>query len=246
MLVAEDHPVNRAYLEAVLDKLGHEAVFSEDGDGAVRAIQAQPFDVVLMDLHMPGMDGFAAARAIRAMPGPRGRVPIVALTADAFREARDRAREAGMDGFLTKPAHLPQLRDVLARHTGAAGAEHAPSASSARSVRAGRLDFATIDDVRHTLSPEQYTRLLLRFFEDCMPAPGVAPPTDSAALRARAHSIKGAALSLGLSSVAVRAEELQRCPDDARADQLAQLRLALETDIAATREQCVLGGYLPR
>jgi signal transduction histidine kinase/CheY-like chemotaxis protein len=240
VLVAEDHPVNRAYLEAVLDKLGHEAVFSEDGDGAVRAMQAQPFDVVLMDLHMPGMDGFAAARAIRNMPGPRGRVPIIALTADAFREARDRAREAGMDGFLTKPAHLPQLRDVLARHGGGGAAAAAPPADT-RGNAPGRLDFATIDDVRRTLSPEQYTTLLTRFFEDCAQAPG----TDGASLRARAHSIKGAALSLGLSSVAARAEELQRCAEDTPAATLTQLRLALERDVAATREQCVLGAYLP-
>ena len=244
VLVAEDHPVNRAYLEAVLDKLGHEAVFSEDGDGAVRAIQAQPFDVVLMDLHMPGMDGFAAARAIRNMPGPRGRVPIIALTADAFREARDRAREAGMDGFLTKPAHLPQLRDVLARHGGGSvEADSAPVMAVTQNSAPGRLDFATIDDVRRTLSPEQYTMLLLRFFEDCAQAPGIE--TESAALRARAHSIKGAALSLGLGSVAAIAEELQRCAADTPPAALAKLRLALEGNIAATREQCVLGGYLP-
>jgi signal transduction histidine kinase/DNA-binding response OmpR family regulator len=245
VLVAEDHPVNRAYLEAVLDKLGHEAVFSEDGDGAVRAIQAEPFDVVLMDLHMPGMDGFAAARAIRNMPGPRGRVPIIALTADAFREARDRAREAGMDGFLTKPAHLPQLRDVLARHGGGVPtAEAAPAPAQARGSAPGRLDFATIDDVRRALSPEQYTALLQRFFADRAQASG-ADDADGAALRARAHSIKGAALSLGLSSVAALAEELQRSAGDSAPATLTQLRRALEADIAATREQCVLGGYLP-
>ncbi len=240
VLVAEDHPVNRAYMEAVLDKLGHTAVFSEDGDGAVRAMQAEVFDVVLMDLHMPGMDGFAAARAIRAMAGPRGRVPIIALTADAFREARDRAREAGMDGFLTKPAHLPQLRDVLARHGGGAtGGELAPADTHGGAP--GRLDFATIDDVQRTLSPEQYTALLQRFFDDC----AEVPDADGAALRARAHSIKGAALSLGLSSVAALAEELQRCADTTPPPLLAQLRLALERDIAATREHCVLGAYLP-
>ncbi|MBC7731912.1 MAG: response regulator, partial [Bacteriovorax sp.] len=132
VLVAEDHAVNRAYMEAVLDKLGHHAVFSADGSGAVQAVQAQPagedFDIVLMDLHMPGMDGFAAARAIRALPEPRGRVPIVALTADAFHQARDLARESGMDGFLTKPAHLPQLREALTRYA-AAGAEAGPGAA---------------------------------------------------------------------------------------------------------------------
>ncbi|MEO8807786.1 MAG: ATP-binding protein [Burkholderiaceae bacterium] len=248
VLVAEDHPVNRAYLEAVLDKLGHTAVFSEDGDGAVRAMQAQTFDVVLMDLHMPGMDGFAAAREIRAMPGPRGRVPIVALTADAFREARDRAREAGMDGFLTKPAHLPQLRDVLSRYGGAAVPETSVSTAPAGADN-DRLDIATIDDVRRTLSPAQYSQLLQRFFDDCKQTLGALPEAMSAAhsneLRARAHSLKGAALSLGLRSVADVAETLQRCPDDTAPTRLAQLRAALERDIAATREQCVLGGMMP-
>jgi len=246
VLVAEDHPVNRAYLEAVLDKLGHTAVFSEDGDGAVRAMQAQAFDVVLMDLHMPGMDGFAAAREIRAMPGPRGRVPIVALTADAFREARDRAREAGMDGFLTKPAHLPQLRDVLARYGGAVPEKSASTPPGGTDT--GPLDFATIDDVRRTLSPAQYSELLQRFFDDCKQTLGALPEALTAAhrteLRARAHSLKGAALSLGLRSVADVAETLQRCPDDTAPSRLAQLRAALERDIAAAREQCVLGGML--
>ena len=243
VLVAEDHPVNRAYLEAVLDKLGHSAVFSEDGDGAVRAMQAQAFDVVLMDLHMPGMDGFAAARAIRAMPGAPGRVPIVALTADAFREARDRAREAGMDGFVTKPAHLPQLRDVLARYGGAAAPAEASALPAAVDGTAGRLDLATIEDVQHTLSATQYTMLLQRFFEESMnPA---RPEADTAALRAHAHSLKGAALSLGLRSVAELAEQIQQSPDDTPWPQLAQLRAALDAEVAATREQCVLSGYLP-
>ena len=104
-------------------------------------------------------------------------------------------------------------------------------------------DFATIDDVRRTLSPEQYTTLLLRFFEDCGQA--TAAQDDGSALRARAHSIKGAALSLGLSSVAALAEALQRSADDTPPAELARLRLALDRDIEATRAQCVLGGYLP-
>ncbi|MEO8057082.1 MAG: ATP-binding protein [Burkholderiales bacterium] len=252
VLVAEDHPVNRAYLEAVLDKLGHTAVFSEDGDGAVRAMQAEVFDVVLMDLHMPGMDGFAAARAIRAMPGAPGRVPIVALTADAFREARDRAREAGMDGFLTKPAHLPQLREVLSRFGGGAALAGPATAVASPGTAPGRLDPATIEDVQHALSPSQFTILLQRFFEDSLHAPGFVPDASAqaaaqeAALRAHAHSLKGAALSLGLRSVAERAEQIQRCAAGAPMPQWAQLRAALDSEIAATRAQCVQSGFLPR
>ncbi len=251
VLVAEDHPVNRAYMEAVLDKLGHTAVLCEDGDGAVRAMQTEVFDLVLMDLHMPGMDGFAAARAIRAMEGAPGRVPIIALTADAFRDARDRAREAGMDGFLTKPAHLPQLRELLSRYGGAAGT--VPGAASAsRNEAAGRLDLATIEDLQNALSSAQYTMLLQRFFEDGMPAPVPEPnaPVDAeaqgAALSAHAHSIKGAALSLGLRSVAELAAQIQSCPPGMLAPQLVQLRAALDQEIAAAHAQCVLSGFLPR
>src|SRR5690606_29485805 len=124
----EDHPVNRVYLEAVLDKLGHAAVFTQNGEEAVRAAQAEDFDIVLMDLHMPVMDGFAAARAIRALPLPRGAMPIVALTADAFQDSQERARAAGMDEMITKPAHLPQLRELLARYGGGEAPRAAPAA----------------------------------------------------------------------------------------------------------------------
>ena len=253
VLVAEDHPVNRAYLEAVLDRLGHDAVFSEDGDGAVRAMQAQDFDVVLMDLHMPGMDGFAAARAIRAMPAPRGRVPIVALTADAFQESRDRARRAGMDGFLTKPAHLPQLREVLERFGGVApGPAAAPVVAAP--VQAARdasesLDLGTIDDVRRSLSQEQYAALLTRFFGDFSGMLAAFHDAVAAgspeALHARAHSLKGAALSLGLRRVAALAEQLQRCPPDTPAGELTQRLAALEHDMALTRAECIAAGLMP-
>ena len=143
VLVAEDHSVNRAYMEAVLDKLGHIAVFSADGGGAVFAVQEQPvgqeFDIVLMDLHMPGIDGFAAARAIRALAPPRGDVPIVALTADAFHASRERARESGMDGFLTKPAHLPQLREALQRY----GSSRSTAVPVAASVPLAKSEVAS-------------------------------------------------------------------------------------------------------
>jgi CheY-like chemotaxis protein len=69
-----------------------------------------------MDLHMPELDGVAATRAIRALPGAPSRVPIVALTADAFAETRERCFAAGMDAFLSKPVSLDALAQVLARH----------------------------------------------------------------------------------------------------------------------------------
>jgi signal transduction histidine kinase/CheY-like chemotaxis protein len=119
LLVAEDNEVNREVLAAMIDHLGHDARFAPDGHAAVQAIVDARFDLVLMDLHMPGMDGFDAARAIRAMAGERAALPIVALTADAFEATRERCLEVGMDGFLGKPVSLDELARVIERHAAA-------------------------------------------------------------------------------------------------------------------------------
>ncbi len=267
VLVAEDHPVNRAYMEAVLDKLGHSAVFAPDGATALQAVQAatERFDVVLMDLHMPGMDGFAATRAIRALPPPRGTVPIVALTADAFHESRHLATQAGMNGFITKPAHLPQLRDALARYNvaePAAGeaAGHAPTGgptlpstatNGAASTEDG-LDLVTIADVRQSLSAEQFSNLLAGFFDEqarLVPemrhsATHVASSDARADLRARAHALKGASASLGLQGVAALAAQLQRGPADAPSVLVLEQVGAIERQLEASRDQCVKRGLL--
>lgn len=247
VLVAEDHPVNRAYLEAVLDKLGHKSTFSEDGSGAVRAVETQDFDVVLMDLHMPGMDGFAAALAIRAMPPPRGRVPIIALTADAFHESREHARNAGMDGFLTKPAHLPQLREALERYVGGHAAA-APPPPEAASTEDGAFDVATMEHVRQSLSAQTFGALLAGFFEGHASASTELHRAlvDGAhgELRSRAHALKGAALSLGLRSVADLAQQLQHTEVGTPVAELQRRLDALDQTIKLVHDLCTQQGLL--
>ena len=121
VLLAEDHPVNVVVAEAQLQRLGCEVVIAEDGQQALDqwrdAIGADRFDLVLMDWQMPVMDGLAATRAIRAeeLADGRSRTPIVALTANAMIEDRDRCVEAGMDDHLPKPFDKVQLAGVLAR-----------------------------------------------------------------------------------------------------------------------------------
>jgi signal transduction histidine kinase/CheY-like chemotaxis protein/HPt (histidine-containing phosphotransfer) domain-containing protein len=236
VLVAEDHPVNQAYMEAVLEKLGHRSTFAGNGEEALRAMQAHDFDIVLMDLHMPTMDGFAATRAIRALPGAKARLPIIALTADAFPETQQRAREAGVDDFLAKPAHLPQLRDALTRFAG--GEAPARAAAPAGSDEQA-LDAATVAQVRSALSPEQYGALLEGLFNvqdstlrDLRLA---ATRRDLAALRSQAHGLKGAALSLGLRSVAGAAARLQQTSDSALDTDLDDALGSLEGAMVRTR-----------
>lgn len=116
VLVAEDDPVNRAYIEQLLRKMGFRSSLVCDGDAAVAAAREQAFDLVLMDLHLPLLDGLAATRAIRALADTaRSTVPIVALTAAACEETRDRCMVAGMNGFLSKPMKPEMLATTLRR-----------------------------------------------------------------------------------------------------------------------------------
>jgi len=114
ILVAEDHPVNQKFMSLLLQRLGHTATLCENGEVAVHAMHEGDYDLVLMDIHMPVMDGLTATRAIRAMPWPRSQVPIIALTADVLQEARDQARAAGVDAFITKPVTQEDLESVMA------------------------------------------------------------------------------------------------------------------------------------
>jgi CheY-like chemotaxis protein/HPt (histidine-containing phosphotransfer) domain-containing protein len=223
----------------------------------VLAVQGQPedepFDIVLMDLHMPDMDGFTAARTIRAMPPPRGRVPIVALTADAFQTSRELAREAGMEGFLTKPAHLPQLREALQRY-GAGSTAAPPEPAAAAAVAAGiaapasLLDMATVSDVMQALTESKYADLLGRFFGErkatltaLRGALGEASLTE---LHSRAHSLKGASASLGLRAISALAQQVQVSAPGARPDELARLLDGLEEVFELSRAECLAAGLL--
>ena len=113
ILVAEDNPVNQRVAEGLLTRRGHQVTVVGDGRRAVAAVERDAFDLVLMDMHMPEMDGFAATAAIRlAEAGTARHVHIVAMTAAAMRGDRDRCLAAGMDGYLSKPIE-PALLDAV-------------------------------------------------------------------------------------------------------------------------------------
>jgi signal transduction histidine kinase/CheY-like chemotaxis protein len=121
ILVAEDNDINALLARALLAKLGHRPTVASNGVAAIESWQAAqaagtPYDVVLMDVHMPGLDGFEATRRMRAAEAERGssRTRIIALTANASAEDRDACLAAGMDGFVTKPLDREKLAQVLA------------------------------------------------------------------------------------------------------------------------------------
>jgi len=115
ILVAEDHAINQKFMALMLQRLGYDATFCDNGQSAVEAIETASFDLVFMDIHMPVMDGLSATRVIRAMAGPRSKVPIIALTADVLTEARSQAEAAGVNAFITKPVKQAELEAAILR-----------------------------------------------------------------------------------------------------------------------------------
>ena len=117
ILLVEDNELNQEIARTVLEEIGLIIDTADDGTEAVEAIQtaqAGAYDLILMDIQMPVMDGYTAARVIRAMDDPaKARIPIVAMTANAFEEDRQRAFDAGMDGHVPKPIDIPKLMETL-------------------------------------------------------------------------------------------------------------------------------------
>lgn len=118
VLVAEDNPPNQVFARRLMLKLGIDALVVSDGAKALDALHSHPFHLVLMDCHMPGMDGFETTRRIRRSRQPWACIPIVAVTADAVEGTRELCFEAGMDAYVTKPLKTDELlsamRQVLA------------------------------------------------------------------------------------------------------------------------------------
>ncbi|MBW8304835.1 MAG: response regulator, partial [Brevundimonas sp.] len=128
VLLAEDHPVNRRVVELILEPMGVEVLAVENGELAVGEAAAGSFDVILMDMQLPVMDGLEAVKRIRAREGELGLppVPICMLTANALPHFQTMALEAGADGFLTKPISATALVGQIARLVSPVDADRAP------------------------------------------------------------------------------------------------------------------------
>ncbi len=118
VLVAEDNQINQVVIRAILTRAGHDVDIVEDGARTVEAAAGSDYDLILMDVQMPEMDGPTATRAIRALSGPRSEIPIVALTANAMAGDREKYLAAGMNEYVSKPIDADELNAAIGRAIG--------------------------------------------------------------------------------------------------------------------------------
>ncbi len=215
VLLAEDNAINQAVAVAMLQREGHTVVVAGDGRQALEELARRPFDLVLMDVQMPEMDGFEATAALRALEGPSGRrTPVIALTAHAMKGDRERCLAAGMDGYVSKPIQPAELaREIAAARPRAAAPPVAPSASrNGRPAPEG--EPPPVLDRSGVLGRVGNDRQLLRqvadlFLGDCPrlleAVRRASAGGDAPGLARAAHSLKGALGNLGAVTAATAA-----------------------------------------
>jgi two-component system, sensor histidine kinase and response regulator len=256
VLVAEDNAVNQRVIVRLLEKMGHIPIVTFNGQEAVEAYESRPFDLALMDVQMPVMDGLAATKAIReseALHPGRRRLPIMALTAYAMRGDRERCLAAGMDDYLTKPVKPAELSAALNRLLDdGANALPDPSASVQSEATRSQGESAGAPTVPGGAAPEagfDFTaalhyvggdralldELLGIFVEDApvrMDAIRKAIAGGEATeLTREAHTLKGALKVIGATTAAGLAQGLEALARDGNMSEADKLSTALEREM---------------
>ncbi|GLR81074.1 response regulator (plasmid) [Azospirillum oryzae] len=258
VLAVDDIEVNRDIVRGILERAGHSVALAASGGEAVRMVRDQPFDLVLMDIQMPGMDGLTATRRVRELPEPTGRVPILALTAHASGSSRPECLSAGMNGFVTKPLRpallFAEMASVLGNGVAAGTAVSAapvPAAPEPAMIDqpadlpadqpaipdADLLDEEQVSLLLEVLTADDWTASVAGFTDNGQKT------VDSMVAQARAgephnrtaHTLKGTALNLGAAALGRLAKELEHAPASAVLDQEDRLRDLLDRSLAALR-----------
>jgi len=224
ILLAEDNGTNRLVVSRMLERMGHRVDLAEDGRGAIEAVRTTPYDLVLMDVMMPEMDGLTATREIRREPAPVGRTPIIGLTANAERSKQVDCREAGMNGFASKPITAERLAAVI--NEGLAAAATPPF-----------LDERALIQLATDIGSDGALDVVQLFLAE---APRMTERLEqaivarSATLLREVHTLASATRSVGLLQVSQAAADIEHAmaSTEPGAEQLADLLALLEASIA--------------
>jgi two-component system, sensor histidine kinase and response regulator len=244
LLVADDSPVGQQVAMAQLTRLGLRADVVSDGMAALAAIASGRYDLALLDVRMPELDGLEVARAVRSLPGPASSTVLVALTASAMAGDRERCIEAGMDDYLSKPVRLATLEAMIRRALGMR-----PPRSTRLDVGpiseiaelSDVIDRATIHELRGELGEAAFQEVMGTFGENgraLLAAAADAHATgDLRGLRQAVHTLKGSAAACGAPLVARVSAEVEALIDagqqGAIAGRLASIGAAFDAFLAA-------------
>ena len=216
ILVAEDNAVNQKVALRLLERLGYQADLAANGHEALDRLDRAPYDVVLMDVQMPGMDGLEASRAICARWPPRQRPRIIAMTAEAMEGDRERCLAAGMDDYVVKPVRLDELARALSRCRPLTTERMAERASGGDGTTPrDALDRRVLDQLREDLGDAAALREVISTFLERSPSMLIAlreaaARGDVAAVSAGAHAMKGTSATLGALALSSLCAELER------------------------------------
>ena len=266
ILVVEDNPVNQLVAEGILHQIGYEVLVAENGAAGVAVYTADPmtFDAILMDSQMPVMNGYDATRAIRATESAGRRIPIIAMTAAAVAEERQRCLHAGMDDFLTKPVDRSLLTRTLknwtndrSEPTGVTDEDGLLRSNPSPAGAGQELTLEVLDRGRLTDLIEGdaadlalVLRILERFadgaeagIEQLAEAMDKEAPAEVAAL---AHALRGSASNIGLVRLARRYEEVESSADTGHVpsfSDLDEIRSELSAGLAQLKH--IVGALTP-
>jgi signal transduction histidine kinase/CheY-like chemotaxis protein/HPt (histidine-containing phosphotransfer) domain-containing protein len=244
LLVAEDHPVNLKYLNLLIERMGHEAMFCENGFEALQLLHRERFDAVVLDYHMPVLDGIATTREIRALPGDAGAIPVIMVTADVVNDTRKLATEAGVTQFAPKPLQEADLRRAL-RRCGLFGeaADTQPAPLHLMPRVSTREPHQLIDaDIYGQLAAMMPRETLVELLDMLFEGAEATVPELQAALKSEdvaqvvyhAHRLKGSSMLLGLKALANVAARIEKAGAAGDVRALEPLRHALRDDVRDT------------
>jgi two-component system sensor histidine kinase RpfC len=199
----------------ILDRAGHRVTIVDNGEAALDVLEAQDFDLVLMDVNMPVMNGIEATKLYRFAALGRPHVPIVALTADATEQVKRRCREAGMDACATKPIEPHRLLEIIGTLVNDAAkgprvvsnkAETAGHSSvTARNSREAAIDLDTIDALENLGGKEFVDELAAQFLDDAADIlrqlSDITAAGDTLAFREQLHALRSAAANIGARGI---------------------------------------------
>jgi len=241
ILLVEDSPTNQMVASALLAKVGCQITVVDNGQDAIAAVTAQPFDLVLMDVSMPGMDGLEATRRIRGIMGPPSAVPIIAMTAHAFAEDKAACLAAGMNDYLTKPLHREQLHAMLARWLPAQGASGLGEAAILATTQGvPLLDEQVLSQLANDTSELVLRKVLDLFLNESSnnltALQACLAQQQWAQLTKLAHAIKSSAGAMGAKALHQISSQLEQVSRQGEREGLAAMCAELAQVQADTRE----------